>query len=92
VSSSLRGALSGAVAGVFTDYAMLGERAALILLQVLEGGVDPARIPVGTMRGYQVVVNLGAARRLGYDLPLPLLAVADRILDDRSADEAEERR
>lgn len=93
VSSSLRGALSGAVAGVFTDYAMLGERAALILLQILEGGADPARIPVGTMQGYQVVVNLGAARRLGYDLPLPLLAVADRILDDRPvAESGEERR
>jgi putative ABC transport system substrate-binding protein len=92
VSSSLRGALSGAVAGVFTDYAMLGERAALIVLQILEGGVDPARIPIGTMRGYQVVVNLGAARRLGYELPLPLLAVADRILDAQEGDAKEERR
>ncbi|MEY2980019.1 MAG: hypothetical protein RL562_246 [Planctomycetota bacterium] len=92
VSSSLRGALSGAVAGVFTDYGMLGERAALILLQILEGGADPARIPVGTMRGYQVVVNLGAARRLGYELPLPLLAVADRILDEEQGEAVEDRR
>ena len=92
VSSSLRGALSGAVAGVFTDYAMLGERAALILLQILEQGVDPSSIPVRTMRGYQVVVNLGAARRLGYDLPLPLLAVADRIIDEPQVAKPEDRR
>jgi ABC-type uncharacterized transport system substrate-binding protein len=82
VSSSLRGAMSGAVAGVFVDYEMLGERAALIALDVLERGVDPGSIPVGTMEGYQVVVNLAASRRLGYDLPLPLLALADLLLDE----------
>lgn len=82
VSSSLRGANSGAVAGVLVDYEMLGERAALIALDILERGRNPGSIPVGTMQGYQVVVNLAAARRLGYDLPLPLLALADRLVDE----------
>ena len=85
VSSSLRGALSGAVAGVFVDYEMLGERAVLTILDILEGQRAPGEIPVGTMRGYQVVVNLAAARRHGYDLPLPLIALADLVLDDELA-------
>lgn len=81
VSSSLRGVASGAVAGVVVDYEMLGERAALIVLDVLERGRDPGALPIGTMRSYRVVVNLAAARRLGYELPLPLLALADELLD-----------
>jgi putative ABC transport system substrate-binding protein len=82
VSSSLAGATSGAVVGVVVDYEMLGERAALLVLEILARGRDPGSLPIGTMQGYQVVVNLAAARRLGYDLPLPLLALADRLLDD----------
>jgi ABC-type uncharacterized transport system substrate-binding protein len=61
---------------------MLGERAALLVLEILARGRDPGSLPIGTMQGYQVVVNLAAARRLGYDLPLPLLALADRLLDE----------
>lgn len=88
VSSSLRGATSGAVAGVLVDYEMLGQRAALIALDILERHRDPGTIPIGTMRGYQVVVNLSAARQLGYELPLPLLALADLVIDDAVPGEA----
>ncbi len=81
VSSSLRVVRQGAVAGVLVDYEMLGERAVVLALQVLEQGVDPGSLPVGRMRGYQVVVNPDAARRAGYELPLRLLVVADVILE-----------
>ncbi len=81
VSSSLRGARQGAVAGVVVDYELLGERAVLIALDILDHGTDPGTIPVGTMQGYRVVVNLAAATRCGYELPLSLLAVADVILE-----------
>ncbi|MFH1998375.1 MAG: ABC transporter substrate-binding protein [Planctomycetota bacterium] len=82
VSSSLKGAEAGAVAGVLVDYAMLGRRAVAIALKVLLEGRDPATLPVETMNSYQVVVNLGAARRCGYELPLSLLVLADIILTD----------
>ncbi len=81
VSSSLRGVTEGAVAGLVVDYEMLGQRAALIALEVLQARRAPGAIPVGRMAGYQVVVNLEAARRVGYEVPLPMLAVADLILD-----------
>jgi putative ABC transport system substrate-binding protein len=81
VSSSLRGTRTGAAAGIVVDYSMLGERAALIALDVLERGVDPGTIPVGTMAGYRVTVNLEAARDCGYELPLSLLVVADVLLE-----------
>jgi ABC-type uncharacterized transport system substrate-binding protein len=82
VSSSLKGARAGAVAGVLVDYALLGQRAILIALAILENTISPGEIPVGRMTGYQVVVNLAAARACGYELPLSLLALADAIIDD----------
>ncbi|MBI5853089.1 MAG: ABC transporter substrate-binding protein [Planctomycetes bacterium] len=81
VSSSLRGVTEGAVAGLVVDYETLGARAVLIALDVLERGREPRAIPIGRMAGYQVVVNLAAARRANYEVPLPMLAVADLILD-----------
>jgi putative ABC transport system substrate-binding protein len=82
VSSALQGARNGAVAGVLVDYVLLGRRTAALALDVLNGRRTPAEIPVDTMRGYQVIVNLGVARRSGYELPLSLLAVADVLIDD----------
>ncbi|MEQ8765440.1 MAG: ABC transporter substrate binding protein, partial [Planctomycetota bacterium] len=81
VSSSLRGAEAGAVAGVLVDYALLGQNAVVIALDILDGVRTPGEIPIGTMQGYQVIVNLTAARRCRYELPLAVLAVADRLIE-----------
>lgn len=90
VSSSQKGARKGAVAGIMTNYPMLGKRALLIARGVLSDGKRPQDFPVGTMRGYQVVVNLGAARRCGYEIPLSLLVLADQILEDTRDGKAED--
>lgn len=82
VSSSLRGIHAGALAGVVVDYRLLGRRAVLYGLEVLVHGRDPSKLPVGTLESYRVVVNLGAARALGYEPPLSLLVLADQILED----------
>ncbi len=82
VSSSLKGAQAGAVAGVLVDYELLGQRAVVIALDILEEGRAPGEIEIGTMRGFQVIVNLAAARRCQYELPLALLVLADQILED----------
>lgn len=82
VSSSLKGAEAGAVAGVVVDYAMLGKSAVAIAIEILEGRAQPGSIPIGMMKGTQVIVNLQAARRCRYELPLSLLALADAILDE----------
>ena len=89
VSSSLRAARDGAVAGVVVDYVMLGKRAVVIALDVLQGRRPPGEIPVGTMQAYQVVVDPEAARRCGYELPLSLLVLADVVLGE-DGDEGED--
>lgn len=81
VSSSLRGTQAGATSGVVVDYAMLGERAAALALAIVERGEDPGSMPIGTMSGYRVVVNIEAARQSGYKLPLPLLLLADVLME-----------
>jgi putative ABC transport system substrate-binding protein len=82
VSSSLKGIRAGALTGVVVDYALLGKQAVVIALDILERGADPGKMPIGVMHGYQVVVNLGAARRCHYQVPLSLLALADAIMED----------
>ena len=82
VSSSVKGAQAGAVAGVLADYQLLGRRAVVLARAILEEGLEPWRLPIETMQGSQVVVNLSAARRCGYELPLSLLVLADRILEE----------
>ena len=92
VSSSVKGTRAGAVAGVFVDYGMLGRNAAALTRRILEDGADPGSLPVGTMEGYRVEVNLAAARRCGYPLPLSLLVLADSILDDRPEEGSKDER
>jgi putative ABC transport system substrate-binding protein len=82
VSSSLRGAQRGAVAGVHVDYAVLGEKAVALARRILDDGLSPGTIPVETLFDYRVVANLAAARRCGYDLPLGFLVQADLVIDD----------
>lgn len=86
VASSVKAVERSAVVGAVVDYEMLGERAVVLAISVLEDDVEPGVLPIGTMRGYQVVVNLRAAEQLGVQLPLPLLATADRILGREDSD------
>ena len=79
LSSSLRGTRSGACAGIVVDYEQLARRAVVVALDILDRRQEPGSIPIGTMRGYQVVVNLEAAKLCGHELPLELLIVADAI-------------
>lgn len=83
LSSSLRATRDAAVAGIFVDYELLGQRAAAQAMRILIDGESPEHMPVETMKSYQIVVNRTAARRCGYELPLPLLAVAERVLPEK---------
>jgi putative ABC transport system substrate-binding protein len=82
LSSSLQGTRAGATAGLVVDYVMLGKRAAALALAILVDGQHPGSLPVGTMNGYRVVVNVAAARQCGYELPLSVLVLADLLLED----------
>jgi len=87
VSSSLKGTKAGAVAGVVIDYKILGKQAVVIALKIIDDEAAPGEIPIGVMNSFQVVVNLGAARRCNYELPLSLLVLADMIIEDPDFEE-----
>lgn len=80
VTTSLQAAHSGACIGVVVDYVMLGRKAAAQAVAILRDGKPPGSLEVATMHGYQVVVNLSAARRAGIELPLSLLVLADELI------------
>lgn len=88
VSSSLRGARSGATSGVVADYVLLGKRAVALALEIIDRGADPGAMPIGSMSGYRVVVNIEAARQCGYEVPLSLLVLADVLLESIDNDDA----
>lgn len=69
-----------AVVAVAVDYFELGRRSVILAERVLRSGADPGTLEVGRMSSYRVLVNLDAARRIGFQIPLEFLAVADRIL------------
>lgn len=71
----------GALAGATVDYALHGRRAAGLVLDVLVRGKQPGTLPIDRMRGSCVLVNVGASRRLGRELPLSLLLLADELID-----------
>lgn len=82
-----------AIVSVAVDYRALGRSSVVYAKEVLVADEDgkrasPGELPIGRMRSYDVAVNLGAARRTGYEIPLTLLAVVDEIRDpDRPAGE-----
>jgi ABC-type uncharacterized transport system substrate-binding protein len=82
VSTSLQAVRNAACAAILPDYDLLGQRAAVLALRILDQGTPPRELPIGTLRSHRVVVNLAAARRSAYELPLSVLVLADQILGD----------
>lgn len=64
----------GAAAALATDYKAQGVQTAGIIARILEGA-DPAETPVELQETLELVVNPGAAERMGITLP-------DDVLDD----------
>lgn len=81
VATAHNGARDGAVVAVTVDFQLHGRRVAALAVRIL-AGADPGALPVDTLHGYVVVANLAAARRIGHELPLPLLVRADTLLRD----------
>ncbi|MBL8731199.1 MAG: ABC transporter substrate-binding protein [Planctomycetes bacterium] len=80
LTTAAAGVRQGALVGANVDYRLHGQRAAALLLDVLQHGRAPGALPVDRMRSTIVAVNLAAARRLQVQLPLSLLAIADDLV------------
>lgn len=74
---------AGCAVVIRSDPRDLGALAAVLAVAVLDGA-DPAKIPVRRPRRRLIEVNLGAAQKLGFRVPPPLLAWADRVIRPRA--------
>ena len=63
---------------VAADFRAVG-RSSVVLARDALAGKDPGAMPLTSPRSYRVIVNLEAARRSGFEVPLALLAAADEF-------------
>ena len=78
LATSPAAARSAATVCVAADFRAVG-RASVVLAREALAGKDPGTLPLATPRSFRVIVNLEAARRSGFEVPLPLLASADEF-------------
>lgn len=71
---------AGALATIGIDYYQLGRQTADIAQRVLQGE-NPAEIPVQYLEDMNIVLNLGAAQRMGVTITDEMLARAARVIE-----------
>lgn len=72
----------GAVVAIARDYGDAGRQSALLAVRVMRGE-RPATIPFQSVGKTRLIVNPGAARRIGLTLPPDLVASADEVVGPR---------
>ncbi len=70
----------GAIATIGIDYEALGHQTGEMGLSIIDGG-DPATMPVETLKKLQLVINPGAAERMGVTLPDSIVDAADKVIE-----------
>lgn len=71
----------GAVTGLVCRYYSVGQLAASKAEQILVGGVNPAMIPVETLKRFSLIVNMPLARSFQLYPPLAMLNYAEVIVE-----------
>ncbi len=72
--------LGGGLASYQSDFPDIFRRGAMLADQILKGA-KPAEMPFERATRLQLVINLGAARKLGLTVPNALLVAADEVID-----------
>lgn len=80
LASSHRGVREGSMVGVVVDYVSLGRLSVPIAIDILTKKVKPKDIAIGIIPRHRIMVNLGAARDIGYEIPLTFTAIAHEII------------
>lgn len=71
----------GAVATVGIDYHKLGYQTGEMAVRILTEDADPATMPVETSKEFELVINPGAAKRMGVEIPQAVVDRADRTIE-----------
>ncbi len=73
-----------AVLSILPHYGTLGMHAVDIVDRIVRRGIEPGAIPVGTLRGRLLVIDLDRAAAVGLEIPIGALAAADQIVRRRA--------
>lgn len=73
-----------AVLSILPHYGTLGMHAVDIVDRVVRRGIEPGAIPVGTLRGRLLAIDLDRAAAVGLEIPIGALAAADQIVRRRA--------
>lgn len=71
----------GALGTYGLDYERLGYQTGEMAVQVLTEDADPAEMPVETLSELSLILNSGAAERIGLELPAELVEAADNVYE-----------
>lgn len=80
LASSHRGIKDGAIFGAVVDYHTLGKLSVSHALKILRQNIHPKEIPITIIKSHRKIINLKAAQKIGYEIPLSVLAEADEII------------
>jgi putative ABC transport system substrate-binding protein len=69
----------GAIAALAIDYYRLGRQSGEMAVKILQGA-QPGTMPVETLKDLKLVVNKGAAEKMGVKLPEAVLKRADKVM------------
>lgn len=67
----------GCIATYGLDYYQLGYQTGQMAIEILKNGTDPSEIAVETLAEPSLYLNLGAAARMGVEIPVNLVEQAD---------------
>jgi putative tryptophan/tyrosine transport system substrate-binding protein len=70
---------AGGLMSYATSVLAMGRRAATFVDKILSGA-NPAELPVEQATKFQLLINLKTAKVLGITIPLPLLTLADEVI------------
>jgi putative ABC transport system substrate-binding protein len=80
IFESGRGVQGGGLMEFGADRVRMFRRTASYVDKIANGA-DPATLPVEEPSLFELVINMKAAKSMGFDVPQPLLLRADRIIE-----------
>lgn len=70
----------GAIAALAVDYYKMGRQTGEMVSRIFKGA-NPGKMPVETLREFNIHLNPGSAAKMGLDVPESVLKKADKIIE-----------